>query len=91
MNIYQKAKINGCQLECTCVGINVQEHEKLMKGARKANRKKVINAAILTDAFDNSELRYELKRPHYNPFQHYITKTHIIYRNSGIEYFIKVY
>jgi len=90
MNIYKRAINNGCNLECTCVGIGVNKWDELMKGARQANKKKVIKIALLAGVIDNEQAREETKRPYYNPYTHYVTKKHIIYVHSGIEHFISI-
>lgn len=85
--IYEKAAKNGCFLECACTDINQTKWDQLMKGARKANRKKVLKAAIIAGLHIEKE---EFKNEYFNPYDHYVTKTHIIYVHSSIEYFIKV-
>lgn len=91
MNIYQRAKINGCYLETTCVGCGVNMWDELMEGHKKANRKEVVKIALLSGVIDEEQAREEIKRPYYNPYTHYKTNTHIIYVHSAIEHFIKVY
>ena len=91
MNIYDRAKQNGCNLETTCVGCGVNRWDELMEGHTKANRKEVVRIALLAGVIDEEQAREETKRPYYNPYTHYKTKTHIIYVHSGIEHFIKVY
>lgn len=61
-----------------------------MKGARPCSRKVAVSAAVETGVIEESEGRNELKRPHYNPYQHLRTKTHIIYVHSAIEHFIRI-
>lgn len=90
-NIYTRAKNNGCEFESTCVGIGQREWDRLMKGATKANRKEVVRIALLAGVIDEEQAAIEIKKPYYNPYQHYKTKTHIIYTHSMIEHFIKVY
>ena len=90
-NIYQRAINNGCEFEATCVGIGQNKWDELMKGHTKANRKEVVKIALLAGVIDEQQAREEIKRPYYNPYNHYKTKTHIIYVHSMIEHFIKVY
>lgn len=89
--IYDRAKERGCYLENTCVGCDQNYWDETMKGARKANQKKVVKIALLTGLIDDHQASEEIKKPYYNPFTHLVTKTHIIYVHSGIEHFIKVY
>jgi len=90
-NIYQRAINNGCEFETSCVGIGQNEWDRLMKGHTKADRKQVVKIALLAGVIDSEQAREETKRPYYNPYTHYKTKTHIIYVHSMIEHFIKVY
>mgnify|MGYP001099698838 CR=1 FL=1 len=89
-SIYQKAFNNGCHLECTCVGITENEWDKLMKGHCKADRKKVVRIALMAGIIDEEQAKNEIKNPYYNHYNHFRTKTHIIYVHSMIEHFIKV-
>lgn len=91
MTIYERAKNNGCEFYATCANINLNEWDELMKGARPANKKKVIKAALLAGVIDESQAQQESKHLYYNPYTHYVTKTHIVYVNSAIEHFIKVF
>ena len=90
MNIYERAKQNGCQFIDTCVGIGLNKWEELMKGHTKANRREVVKIALQAGVIDEEQAREELKKPWYNPYRHYKTKTHIIYCHSGIEHFIQI-
>jgi len=90
MNIYQKAKNNGCFLECTCVGISLSKWDRLMNGATRANKKEVVKIAEMAGVIDEFQAKEEIKRPYFNPYNHYKTKTHIIYVHSSIEHFIKI-
>jgi hypothetical protein len=76
--------------ECNCTNITSHKWDELMKGARKANKKAVIKAAIQTGILSESEGLKEIKLPYYNPYEHKRTKTHLIYVNSGIEHFIAI-
>lgn len=91
MNIYQRAKNNGCNFEATCVGIGVNAWDELMEGHTIANQKEVVKIALAAGVIDEEQAHQELKKPYYNPYTHYKTKTHIIYVHSSIEHFIRVY
>lgn len=82
--IYQRAKERGCYLEATCVSSTQREWDNFMKGARPANTKKVERIAEFAGLISKEDRKY------YNPYNHYVTKTHIIYVHSGIEHFIRV-
>lgn len=90
MNIYQRAKQNGVVFVATCVDIGQYEWDKLMKGHTLANRKEVVKIALQAGVIDEEEAKIQLRRPWYNPYKHFKTKTHIIYVNSAIEHFILV-
>ena len=89
-SIYNCAINNGCYLESTCVDISITQWDHLMKGHTRANRKMAVELAIQTGTITEEYGKRELKNAWFNPYKHYKTKTHIIYVNSGIEYFIKV-
>jgi len=89
-NIYQRAFNKGCYLESTCVDCDIYKWEELMKGHTRADRKKVVKIAESAGVIDSKQAKEEIKRPYYNPYNHYKTKTHIIYVHSGIEHFIKI-
>ena len=89
--IYQRAKRNGATLIATCVGINIDQWNALMKGARDANSNSVIEIAYQAGVIDLWTRNKEKKEPYFNPYTHKVTRTHIIYINSGIEHFIKVH
>jgi hypothetical protein len=89
-SIYQRAKNNGCFFESTCVGCGIGEWERMMKGTRPANQKKVVKIALLAGVIDKEQAREEIKRPYYNPYTHHVSKNYIVYVNSSIEHFIKV-
>ena len=89
MNIYQRATTKGCQYETNCTAISIWEWERLMKGHRPANRLKVLKVALLSNVIDLEQYKNERKKPYFNPYNHFITKTHVIYVNSAIEHFIK--
>lgn len=90
MNIYERAERFGVQPECTCVGIGMNEWERLMKGHTRANQRKVVKIAMKAGIITEEDGRAEIKRSGYNPYVHYKTKTHIIYVHSSIEHFIRV-
>ncbi len=91
INIYDRAKHNGVQFECSCVDIGMLKWEQLMKGHTRANRREVVKIALEAGVIDKEQAAMELRNPWYNPYNHFKTKTHIIYVNSSIEHFIKVY
>ena len=71
-------------LDCTCVGIGVNKWERLMKGATRANKRK-LNALVRKEM---PELYEALALNLYNPYHYYKTKTHFILVHSSIEYFL---
>lgn len=77
VELYQKAMDNGVYLECTCVGIEQREWDKLMKGAVRADKKKVLKAI-------------GVKEEHRNPYESFRTQTHLIYVHSAIEHFYRI-
>ena len=89
-NIYDRAKTSGAYFETDCVSCGGVKWDELMKGARPANKNKVIKIALLAGIIDEEQARLETKNAYYNPYTHYVTKTHIVYVHSGIEHFIKV-
>lgn len=91
MNIYERAKINGVSFEFTCVGISMYKWDMLMKNHKRADRKKVVKIALMAGVIDEEQAREEIKRPYYNPYNHFKTDSHIIYVQSAIEHFIKVF
>lgn len=74
---YKQAMENGVELECTCVDISSYEWDELMKGAVRANKKKLLKAVGMLDKY-------------HNPYDFFRTKTHLIYVNSAVEYFYRV-
>jgi hypothetical protein len=89
--LLKRAEQNGCSFEATCVGIGIGKWEELMKGATRANRKLAVKIALLAGAIDEQQAREEIKRPYFNPYNHYKTKTHLIYIHSSIEHFIRIH
>ena len=84
MEFYNKIKF--LDFYATCVNIDINEHEELMRNARVAN-KKIVNKLVrkfLPDLYSNLNLNL------YNPYQYYKTKTHIILVHSSTEYFLKI-
>lgn len=90
MNIYQRADKYGAHLEGTCVSLNADEVDSLMKGKTKADRKQVLKVAFNVGLMSEDEYRQSLRYRYYNPYRFYKTDTHIIYVHSAVEYFIKV-
>ena len=84
MNIYQRAERFGVRFETSCVGIGIKTWERLMKGAIRADSKKVHAIAkslkLVPEGFNSDN----------NPYHQLKTKTHLIYIHSGIEHFIQV-
>lgn len=75
--------------ECNCIGISKEQWNKLMKGSRKACRKTVVKAAFEVGLIDELDYKREIKNSYYNPYNHFRTKTHLIYVHSSIEHFIR--
>jgi len=90
MNIYQRAERNGCRYEANCTQITARKWDQIMEGHTRANRKEVVKFALSAGVIDSEQAKEELKRPWYNPYNHYKTKTHLIYVHSSIEHFIRV-
>lgn len=90
MNIYERAKRYGVQFVDTCVGCGIYKWEEYMAGHTRANRKEVVRIALQAEVIDEEQAKQELRKPWFNPYNHFKTKTHIIYVHSGIEHFIKV-
>lgn len=89
LTIYDRCRMNGAILVDTCVSAGAKKVEQYMKGARRADRKKVARIALQAGVISEDEYRYEVKNPYYNPYHHYVTKDCIIYVHSSIEHFIK--
>lgn len=62
-----------------------------MEGHTRANRKEVVKIALSAGVINKEDAARELKNHYYNPYNHYKTRTHIIYVNSAIEHFIKIH
>lgn len=84
MDIYN----SRIELECDCSQISQREHEKLYKGAKKANGSKIrmMIKKQLPNLYDYLALDF------YNPFesQSVKTETHLIYIHSATDYFLKI-
>ena len=74
---YRRAERDGVYLECDCTGVSIYKWEELMKGAVRADKKKLLKAIGLVDEY-------------YNPYEFYRTKTHLIYVHSAIEHFYRI-
>lgn len=74
-------------LECSCIGIGLEQWNKLMKGARKASYKRLVSKIKI----ELPDLFYDLCLDYYNPWEDSTkqTNTHYILVHSGIEYFIR--
>lgn len=81
---YNKAERNGITFEASCVGITQQEWDVLMEGAVRANHK-IVNKLVR-----NSGQMDKAFTDFYNPYNHYRTKTHIVFVHSSIEHFFRV-
>ena len=88
-SIYDRAA-RFAKLDCTCVGINQNRWDSLMKGARPANRKRALKVAFLAGVIDKLQYQQELKNEFFNPYDHFVTRTHVVYVHSRIEHFIRV-
>ncbi|MFW5887119.1 MAG: hypothetical protein ACOCUL_05115 [Bacteroidota bacterium] len=78
-------KITGLEYETNCSSITIGQWTELMKGAKRANKKK-INTLIkkfLPDVYRQLALDF------YNPYNYYRTDTHFIVVHSSIEHFFK--
>lgn len=76
-------KISSLSLECDCTSITVNQWEKLMEGATRAN-KRLIDKHVL----DYYPEQFDILR-FYNPYNYFKTNTHLIVVHSAIEYFFK--
>lgn len=82
MNYKNIKSIEYC---CNCTDTSIEDWNKLMKGAKKANKLEINN---LIKKF-LPEFYFELALNLTNPFNYYRTKTHLILAHSGIEYFFE--
>ena len=72
--------------ETNCKTTSLEEWNELMKGATRANKRK-INALVkkhLPQLFEDLALQF------HNPYFYYKTQTHFILAHSAIEYFIRI-
>lgn len=85
-DIYNRAQKNGVYFENTCVSLpgGYDQWQKLMKGATRANNRIVTKLAVQAGAIEPDLVKY------YNPYNHFKTKTHLIYVHSGIEHFLRI-
>lgn len=82
--IYKRALEKGVEFECSCVDIKVDKWNELMEGAKKGNHKFITAIAISLGIIPKSWKKFR------NPYQCFVTDTHLIYVHSAIEHFIKV-
>lgn len=78
-------EVSFLQLEARCCDVPISKWNQLMKGAVRADKKK-INYLVkihLPDLYEALALNYR------NPYHYYKTKTHLILVHSAIEYFIR--
>lgn len=78
-------RIEYLDLECNCTSISQGKWNSLMKGAKRADKRK-INALVkenLPDLYNDLALEF------YNPYNYFRTRTHLILVHSSIEYFIR--
>ena len=79
--------IQDLYLDCTCVGISEFKFEELMEDAKPYSGSKIreLIKQFLPDLYNSLSLNL------YNPFEKncYITKSHLIYCHSAIEYFLR--
>jgi len=85
VEIYNKAKRNGITFETDCTSVSLTRWEELMKGATQAD-KNIVNKLIQK----NTDGEFENFINFHNPYDHYKTKTHIIFVHSAIEHFFKI-
>jgi len=77
--------ITSLEYQTTCALTTQAEWQKLMKGAKRANKKK-INALVkkhLPELFNDLALQFR------NPYNYLKTATHLIIVHSAVEHFIK--
>jgi hypothetical protein len=80
-------RITNIGLEYTCVGISARKHEELMKGAVRANKRRIdrLVKKFYPELYDELSLRLR------NPYDYYRTDKHLILVHSAIEYFFRFY
>lgn len=74
---YARAERNGVYYDCNCTGISSSKWDKLMEGAVRADKKKLLKILGQVDEY-------------YNPYDFWRTKNHLVYVNSAIEHFYKI-
>ena len=79
-------KVKALELECTCVNTSIVKLERLMRGAVRADKKKINGLVknLLPELYEDLVLNF------YNPYNYFRTKTHIILVWSGIEHFLRI-
>ena len=85
---YETAARNGLEYIATCSSVSYETWQEMMKGAVKANGKRV-RALIKKHLPD---LYYNLALEFYNPYEPQTKRKNgmFIYVHSGIEYFLKI-
>jgi hypothetical protein len=78
-------RVNEFYLEATCVGIGLRTWNELMKGHKRADKRKIdrLIKQHLPDLYHGLYLNL------YNPYFYHKTKNYLIMVHSGIEYFIR--
>lgn len=77
--------ITSLEYQTNCALTTQAEWDKLMQGAKRANKQK-INALVkkhLPDLFSDLALQFR------NPYNYFKTATHLILVHSAVEHFIK--
>lgn len=59
---YARAMRDGCYLDATCVGISQYKWDELMKGAVRADKKKVLKAIGEVEEYHNRLLKVALSK-----------------------------
>jgi len=79
-------KITSLEYVCNCSTCgSLSVWNKLMKGAVRANKKKINSLVkrLLPDLYESLALNY------HNPYKYFRTKTHLVLVHSSIEYFLR--
>lgn len=79
------SRITSIECVATCVGITHAQWEEFMKGAKRANKKK-IDALVkkhLPDLYHKLALNFR------NPYNYFKNERFLILVHSGIEYFLE--
>lgn len=77
-------KISNLTYDTNCTNVTKSQWDKLMCGAKRANKRK-INALVKKLL---PGLYAELALNYYNPYNYFKTDTHLILVHSHIEYFL---